>query len=153
MTTDASDVKVPVRQGKRMVGSSMAAAPVLTRDIAGLATLLATSGVVHLVRPDVYEGMVPHLLPRKKALVHVSGVAEIACAAGLLHPSTRRAAGWASAALLVAVFPANVQMSVDHARRAARRGDPSSKASFAATLARLPLQWPMIRTALRAAGR
>lgn len=131
----------------------MAAAPPLTRDVTGLATVLATSGVLHLVRPEVFEGIVPHALPRKRLLVHASGVAELACAAGLLHPATRRVAGYASAALLVAVLPANVQMSVDHGKRASRRGTPSSRATFAATLARLPLQWPMIRTALRAAGR
>ena len=131
----------------------MTTAPPLTRDIAGLATLLATSGTLHLVRPALFEAMVPHSLPRRKALVYVSGVAEIACAAGLLHSSTRRAAGWASAALLLAVFPANVQMSIDHGRRAARRADLPSRATFAATLARLPLQWPLVRTALRAAGR
>ncbi|WP_377641686.1 DoxX family protein [Oryzobacter terrae] len=131
----------------------MASVPPLSRDVAGLATILATSGVIHLLRPEVYEGIVPHVLPRKRLLVHASGIAEIACAAGLLHPATRRAAGWGSAALLVAVFPANVQMSVDHGRRAARRGDTPSRATFVATLARLPLQWPMVRTALRAAGR
>jgi uncharacterized membrane protein len=131
----------------------MASVPPLSRDIAGLATILATSGVIHLVRPEVYEGIVPHVLPHKRLLVHASGVLEIACAAGLLHPSTRRAAGWGSAALLVGVFPANIQMSVDQGRRAARRGDTASRATFAATLARLPLQWPMVRTALRAAGR
>ena len=131
----------------------MASVPPLSRDIAGLATILATSGVIHLVRPEVYEGIVPHVLPHKRLLVHASGVLEIACAAGLLYPATRRVAGWGSAALLVGVFPANVQMSVDQGRRAARRGDTSSRATFAATLARLPLQWPMVRTALRAAGR
>jgi uncharacterized membrane protein len=131
----------------------MASAPPLTRDVSGLAALLATSGVIHLVRPSVYEGIVPHALPHRRLLVHVSGVAELACAAGLVFPSTRRVAGWASAALLVAVFPANVQMSVDHGRRAARRGDTASRAAFAGTIARLPLQWPMIRTALRATGR
>ena len=130
-----------------------AATPALTRDVAGLAALLATSGVVHLVRPQVFEGIVPHALPNRRALVYASGVAELLCAAGLLVPATRRPAGYASAALLVAVFPANVQMSVDHAERAQRRGDPASRASFVATLARLPLQLPMIRTALRAAGR
>ena len=97
----------------------MASIPPLSRDIAGLATILATSGVIHLLRPEVYEGIVPHVLPHKRLLVHASGVAEIACAAGLLHPATRRVAGWGSAALLVGVFPANVQMSVDHGRRAA----------------------------------
>ena len=131
----------------------MAATPPLTRDVTGLAALLATSGVVHLVRPEVFEGIVPHVLPHRRALVYASGVAELLCAAGLLLPATRRPAGYASAALLLAVFPANVQMSVDHGRRAQRRGDPASRAAFAATLARLPLQVPMIRTALRAAGR
>lgn len=131
----------------------MGSAPPLSRDVAGLATILATSGVIHLLRPEVYEEIVPHVLPHKRLLVHASGIVEIACAAGLLHPATRRAAGWGSAALLVGVFPANVQMSVDHGRRAARRGDTASRATFAATLARLPLQWPLVRVALRAAGR
>ena len=108
---------------------------------------------MHLVRPEVFEGIVPRVLPNHRALVYVSGVAELLCAAGLLVPATRRPAGYASAALLVAVFPANVQMSVDHGQRAQRRGDPASRAAFVATLARLPLQVPMIRTALRAAGR
>jgi uncharacterized membrane protein len=101
----------------------------------------------------VFEGMVPHVLPNSRALVFVSGVAELLCAAGLLVPATRRPAGLASAALLLAVFPANVQMSIDNGRRAERKGDPASRASFAASLARLPLQVPLIRTALRAAGR
>ena len=127
--------------------------PPLTKDVAALAAVLATSGVTHLVRPEVFEGMVPRALPATRELVYASGVVELLCAAGLVTPSTRRAAGWCSAVLLVAVFPANVQMSVTHARRAARRGDPASRAGFAATLARLPLQLPLIRTALRAAGR
>ena len=130
----------------------MAAAP-LTRDVAVLAALLAVSGVTHLVRPEVYEGIVPHALGRRRELVHASGVAELICAAGLLVPSTRRVAGWASAGLLVAVFPANVQMSVDQGRRASRTGAPAARATFVATLGRLPLQWPLIRSALRAAGR
>ena len=130
----------------------MAAAP-LTRDVAGLAALLAVSGVTHLVRPDVYEGMVPHALGHRRELVYASGVAELLCAAGLLVPRTRRVVGWASAGLLVAVFPANVQMTVDQGRRAGRTGAPAARATFVATLARLPLQWPLIRSALRAAGR
>jgi uncharacterized membrane protein len=131
----------------------VADSPHLSRDVAGLAALLAASGVTHLVRPEVYEGIVPHSLGHRRELVYVSGVAELVCAAGLLAPQTRRLAGWASAALLVAVFPANVQMSLDRGKRASRRGDPASRATFAASLARLPLQWPLIRTALRAAGR
>lgn len=127
--------------------------PPLDKATVGLATLFLTSGTTHLVRPQVFEAIVPRALPRKRALVHVSGVAEIACGLGLLHPRTRKLAGLASAALLVAVLPANVQMTADHARRAQRRQDTGSRTFFAGTVARLPLQWPLIRTALRAAGR
>jgi uncharacterized membrane protein len=128
------------------------AAP-LTKDIAGLAALFATSGTTHLVKPEVFEPLVPKSLPRRREIVYLSGVAELVCAAGLLHPRTRRYAGWASAALLVAVAPGNVQMSANYGKRAQRRQDTSSRAAFAATLARLPLQLPLIRTALKASRR
>ncbi len=128
------------------------AAP-LGADVGALAGLLLASGTTHLVRPQVFEPIVPHLLPYKRQIVYASGVAEILCGLGLLARPTRRVAGLASAALLVAVFPANVQMTADFARRATRRGDATSRAILAGTVARLPLQWPMIRTALRAARR
>ena len=116
----------------------------LPKDVAALAGLFTLSGVIHLVRPQVYEPIVPRVLPARRQVVLVSGVAELVCAAGLLHPRGRRAAGWASAGLLLAVYPANVKMALD-ARRSRSAG------LRAATLARLPLQLPMIRTALRAA--
>lgn len=104
------------------------------------------SGTLHLVRPQVFEPIVPSALPARK-VVEVSGVAEIVCGLGLLHPKTRRIAGLASAALLVGVFPANVQMSVDAGKRANRKRTPKSAGFFAGTVARLPLQWPMIKAA------
>ena len=116
----------------------------MSRDLTALAALFATSGTLHFVRPQPFESIVPRPLPRKRELVYASGVAELLCAAGLLHPRTRGPAGAASVALLLAVFPANVQMAVD-----ARRS--TSTLYQAGTLARLPLQWPMIRTAWRAA--
>lgn len=115
------------------------------RDVTALAALFAAAGVTHFVKPRPYERIVPKPLPAKRALVHASGVAEVACAAGLLHPRTRRAAGYASAALLVAVFPANVQMAADAVR--SRRASTAYKVG---TLVRLPLQAPLIRTAWRA---
>ena len=124
---------------------------VLTKDLKGLAVLFAISGSLHLVRPQVFETIVPRRLPAPRGLVYASGVAELACAVGLVHPRTRAAAGWASAALLVGIFPANVQMAVTEGRRA-RRGT-GSPARRAATLVRLPLQLPLIRTALKATGR
>ena len=124
---------------------------VVTKDLTALAVLFAISGSLHLVRPQVFETIVPRRLPAPRGLVYASGVAELACAVGLVHPRTRAAAGWASAALLVGIFPANVQMAVTEGRRA-RRGT-GSPARWAATLVRLPLQIPLIRTALKATGR
>ena len=128
------------------------AAP-LGKDAIGLAGLFLSSGSLHLVRPQTFEAIVPKILPAHRALVYASGVAEIACAVGLLVPRTRRVAGIASAALLVAIFPANVTMTAQAKRRLDRHpGDCARQGYLAATVARLPLQWPMIRTALRAGG-
>ena len=124
----------------------------LTKDIVGLAGLFLTSGTTHLVKPGLFEPLVPRALPRRRGLVYASGVAELACAVGLLHPRTRRYAGLASAALLVAILPGNVQMSASYGKRAQRKGTRSARAAFAGTVARLPLQLPLIRTALKAAG-
>ncbi|MDT9593852.1 DoxX family protein [Nocardioides zeae] len=110
----------------------------------GLAAAFAVSGVVHLVRPRTFEPLMPARLPAHTALIKGSGVAELVCAAGLLHPRTRRAAGLASAALLVGVFPGNVTM--------AWRARRSRNAAYRwGTVARLPLQVPLVRVALRAA--
>lgn len=109
----------------------------------------AVSGVIHLVRPGVFTPIIPRVLRRwDRPLVIVSGLAELACAVGLIVPSTRVAAGRASAVVLAAVWPANVQMSVDLGRRAARRRTPKAWAAFAVSLVRLPLQVTLIRRAL-----
>lgn len=118
----------------------------MRRDIKVLAGIFTVSGVLHFAVPKAYEAIVPRQLPRKRELVQVSGVAEIACAGMMLHPTTRRLGGLASAALLTAVFPANVQMTIDSAR------DSRKPWWFTlGTVLRLPLQVPMIRIAMRAA--
>jgi len=122
----------------------------LDLPLVGLAALFLGSGTLHLVRPQVFEPIVPPQLPEPRKVVEVSGVAEIVCGLGLLHPKTRRIAGLASAALLVGVFPANVQMSVDAGKRANRKRTAKAAGFFAGTVARLPLQLPMIKVALRA---
>ncbi len=47
-------------------------------------------------------------------MVYISGVAEIAGGIGLLVPIVRKPAAWGLVALLIAVFPANVYMAMDH---------------------------------------
>jgi len=105
-----------------------------------MAGIFAVSGVLHLARPQTYEPTMPSWVPAHREVILGSGVAELALAAGLLTPPTRRLAGWGSVALLLGVFPANVKMALD-----ALAGDNTGLQ--AATLARLPLQWPMIRAA------
>lgn len=113
------------------------------KDVQALATLFAVSGLLHFVATRHYETIVPRWLPAPRGLVYASGAVELACAVGLVHPVTRRAAGLASLALLVAVYPANVQMTVDVFKR-------RSAWAKAAAVARLPMQLPMMRTAYRA---
>lgn len=119
-------------------------APPPLRFAWALVVLFTVSGVVHLVRPEVFTPIVPDALPAHRFLVYLSGVAELLCAAGLVWRRTRRVAGWASAALLVAVFPANMTMAVD-----AWGDDDASRGYLLATLVRLPLQLPMIWWAWR----
>ena len=109
----------------------------------GLAVLFAGSGTLHLIRPDLFRPLVPAALPAPDAFIAISGLAELACAAGLV---TRRSwAGLSSAALLVAVFPGNVQFALD--QTAAPGADPRM---IAAAWLRLPLQIPMIWAAMQA---
>ncbi len=116
----------------------------LPKDVALLAGIFAVSGAIHLSRPEVYEPLMPAVVPAHRVGILASGVAELACAAGLVHPRTRRLAGLVSAGLLVVVFPGNLKMA-DDARRS------RSTRFKAIAYGRLPLQAPMIRTAWRAA--
>ncbi len=76
-----------------------------------VAVLFTAAGAMHFVVPDLYARVVPPYLPAPKALVYVSGAAEIAGGLGMLWRPTRRAATWGLIALLIAVFPANVYMA------------------------------------------
>lgn len=140
---------LPTAARRTAARSTAVAPPVrpLGRGARVVAAAFLVSGVIHLVRPQVFEPAVPRALPRPRDLVLLSGVAELACAAGLAAPGTRRAAGPASAALLAAVFPANAQMALDGVRGLTRHRTRAAAVRAAVTLARLPLQWPLIRWA------
>jgi uncharacterized membrane protein len=111
----------------------------------GLAALLACSGATHFARPRPYDALIPRALPGSpRAWTYGSGAVELAVAAALTHPKTRRAGGLAAAALFAAVFPANIKMAVDW------RGRPLPQRAIA--FGRLPLQVPLILWALRVAS-
>ena len=75
-----------------------------------LALLFVAAGTLHFLRPAPYRGIMPTWLPAHAALVAISGAAAIAGGIGLLLQQTRRTAGIGLILLLVAVFPANIQM-------------------------------------------
>jgi uncharacterized membrane protein len=82
----------------------------MTLSIILLAIFFMAAGIAHLVWPAPYVGIVPSFLPAAATLVLISGIAEFAGGAGILPASTRRFAGWGLIALLIAVFPANIEM-------------------------------------------
>jgi uncharacterized membrane protein len=76
------------------------------------AIFFVAAGLNHFRLPAVYLSMMPRFLPWPAGLVLVSGWAEIIGGLGLLIPKVRRIAAWGLIALLVAVFPANVQIAL-----------------------------------------
>jgi len=83
------------------------------RTIAKLAgPFFVGAGVMHFVIPKAYRRIVPPYVPAPAAAVYVSGVAEIAGGAALMHPRYRRLAGYWLVATLLAVFPANIHMAL-----------------------------------------
>ena len=81
-----------------------------------LALFFLGAGIMHFVKPRAYEATVPDALPLRTEIVYVSGVAEIAGAPALLDRRSTPLGGWWLIALLVAVFPANVNMAVNAER-------------------------------------
>jgi len=70
-------------------------------------------GVLHFVSPGIFAAIVPDYLPFPLALVYISGFFEILGGVGLLVKRVRSKAGWGLMALLIAVFPANVNMALN----------------------------------------
>ena len=106
--------------------------------------------MLHILAPAPYRRIVPTSLSfgHPDGIVFISGLVELGCAAAILGPRTRRAGAWATMALLVAVFPANIKMALD-------AGLPEGGLPLAAALVawlRLPLQVPLIVWA-RSVGR
>ena len=114
----------------------------ITGPVYRLATLLLGSGVAHFLIPKPYDAIVPAELPGSPRLyTYASGVAELVSGALLLSPRTRRLGGLSAVAVLVGVFPANVNM--------VRLWRDKPLVMRLGAIARLPLQIPMITAALK----
>lgn len=69
-------------------------------------------GIDHFINPKFYLSIMPPILPFHLAAVLVSGLFEIIGGIGILIPSLRKKAAWGLAALIVAVYPANIYMAL-----------------------------------------
>ncbi len=71
-------------------------------------------------------------MPFKHELVFITGVLEIGFALLLIFKATRRVGAWLLIGLLIAIFPANIQMAINYYQQ--------NHPQFWITMVRLPLQ-------------
>jgi uncharacterized membrane protein len=107
-----------------------------------LAAMLLGVGSIHFLAPKPFDDIIPAELPgTPRFYTYASGVAEIGIGALLLKQSTRRFAALAAALLFIGVLPGNINMC--------RLWWDKPWPMRIASLARLPLQIPMITAALK----
>jgi uncharacterized membrane protein len=107
-----------------------------------LAALLLGAGTTHFLMPKPYDDIIPAELPGSpRFYTYASGVAELTTGALLLVPRTRRLGALAAVSVFLGVYPANVNM--------VRLWRNKPWPMRVAAIARLPLQIPMITTALK----
>jgi len=97
-----------------------------------MAILYVAAGINHFWHPAMYLSIMPPYMPWHATLVNISGAAEILLGLLLIPVATRRLASIGIIFLLIAVFPANVQMTINYAYQ----HNPNTWV----TILRLPLQ-------------
>ncbi|MBW4694903.1 MAG: DoxX family protein [Lyngbya sp. HA4199-MV5] len=103
-----------------------------------LAISIITVGIIHFAKPAPFVKIMPPQLPYPLELVYISGFFEILGGVGLLIPLVSVAAAWGLIALFIAVFPANINMTINNIEL---EGIPHNPALY---WARLPLQAVLI---------
>lgn len=89
--------------------------PDIHRYLIGVVFVLA--GILHFLKPGFYLNIMPDYIPRPKVMVYLSGVAEVAGGVGMLLPAVRFEATIGLILLLIAVFPANIDMALKTIRK------------------------------------
>ncbi|RFS14914.1 MauE/DoxX family redox-associated membrane protein [Emticicia sp. C21] len=97
--------------------------------------LFVVAGISHFTQERFFIKAMPPYIPYHRAMVLISGVAEIALGIGLLFNSTRIYAAWGLIILLIAVFPANIYMATS---------GKFHRVPFVLLWLRLPLQFVLI---------
>lgn len=78
--------------------------------IMGLFYVIA--GINHFLYPDFYKKMIQNFLPFPLAIVYLSGLVEIILGLGVCIPETRSVSAIGIVLLLIAIFPANINMAL-----------------------------------------
>ncbi|NJN58002.1 MAG: hypothetical protein HC879_11140 [Leptolyngbyaceae cyanobacterium SL_5_9] len=107
----------------------------ILRGILAICTIIV--GITHFIRPEQYARIVPPPFPPLTS-VYVSGFFEILGGIGLMIPLVSVAAAWGLISLFIAVFPANIYMTLHNIPV---EGIPHSQALY---IARLPFQAVLI---------
>src|SRR5262245_24013514 len=78
------------------------------------ALIFITAGLNHFRDPEFYLRIMPPYLPWPSALHRIAGFFEIVLGMMLLISNYQSLAAWGLIALLIAVFPANIHMAINH---------------------------------------
>ena len=97
-----------------------------------MSLLYVAAGINHFWHTQTYMDIMPAYIPMPLSMVYISGVAEILLGILLIPKLTRRFAAWGIIFLLIAVFPANVEMMLNFLHE--------NKPGLWLTILRLPLQ-------------
>ncbi len=103
-----------------------------------VAIIFIAAAILHFVYTEAYIRVMPEYIPYHRAMVLISGMAELTGGVGILIPKVRIWAGWELIILLIAVFPANIEIAIDVYHRF------GWSFNFIANLLRLPLQFVLI---------
>ena len=79
-----------------------------------LSVALITVGILHFAIPQPFVKIMPPQLPYPLGLVYLSGFYEILGGIGLLVPPLSQPTAWGIIALFIAVYPANINMAINH---------------------------------------
>ncbi len=75
-----------------------------------MATLYFFAGVNHFIKPEMYKKMIPPFIQFHSLINYATGFIEIGLAILLIIPRTRKFAGKAIIAMLIAFIPAHIYM-------------------------------------------
>ncbi len=101
--------------------------------------LFLVTGILHFIKPQMFVKIMPNYIPWHLGMVYISGAAEILGGLGILIDKTQLWAGWGLILLLIAVFPANINMAFESIQKSG-----FTSLFSLVTVARLPLQFVLI---------